>query len=481
MIEDLRYHGIASRDALHRSLGELPIVARRRSEFRLSSLVLAIMSPFLVLKAQYVQKILFATIILDIPLQFGTTLFHRPADAELGALKGLSISATTLALAGLYTSWFIEALTNRNVNQHKSPHINRALTLYLVFVVLSLFIARDVGLSLFEVFLFLQLYLVYVYVANMVRTREDVLFVVSLLLIGGLLESLTIISLRFSNMESTVLGPAHIYVESDARTGLTRVGGTMSPNIAGAYLSVLLAFSASALFTNLGRGRKWLALAVLGLGQIAIILTFSRGAWIALMLAVSVLCLVMWRRGGLSLKAPIAIFAILLLLYVPFRDSISNRVFGDDHGAAESRIPLMNLAFRIIAENPILGVGSNNFSVAMDSYLTGEFRDGRTFLFVVHNKYLLVWAETGILGLAAFLAFLLSAVRMGWQCWKFQDHLLSPLALGLVAGIAGHMVHMTADHFRNRPTQQLLWFGAGLLVAMHRMCSSTPDSCSSIT
>jgi len=37
----------------------------------------------------------------------------------------------------------------------------------------------------------------------------------------------------------------------------------------------------------------------------------------------------------------------------------------------------------------------------------------------------------------AFLAFLLDALRKGWQCWAFQDRLLSPLALGIAAGIAG--------------------------------------------
>jgi O-antigen ligase len=134
----------------------------------------------------------------------------------------------------------------------------------------------------------------------------------------------------------------------------------------------------------------------------------------------------------------------------------------------------MKLAFRIIEDNPVLGVGANNFTVVMDRYLTPEFR--HSFLFAVHNKYLLVLSETGIIGLLAFLAFLLDALRKGWQCWALQDRLLSPLALGFAAGIAGHMVHMSVDVFRGRPTQQLLWLVAALLTAMHRMCAASPDS-----
>ena len=100
------------------------------------------------------------------------------------------------------------------------------------------------------------------------------------------------------------------------------------------------------------------------------------------------------------------------------------------------------------------------------------------FLFAVHNKYLLVLAETGFVGLLAYLAFLLSTVRKGWQCWRFCDEPLSLVALGLTVGIVGHMVHMTVDVFRGRPTQQLVWLIAGLLTAMYQMrpASSPSDS-----
>jgi O-antigen ligase len=170
------------------------------------------------------------------------------------------------------------------------------------------------------------------------------------------------------------------------------------------------------------------------------------------------------------LRAPVAILVILALFYLPFHNVISARLLGDDKGSAESRIPLMNLAWRIFLDHPVLGVGTNNFSVVMDRYLTPEFRHG--FLFVVHDKYLLVLCETGIGGLLAFLAFLLAALRRGWQCWTFHDSFLSPLALGFAAGIAGDMVHMNVDVFRGQPMQQLIWLIAGLLVAMHRICAA---------
>lgn len=455
---------------------DAPSVCTRVRDLSANSLVVAVLSPFLVLTSDFVPRILLAVVILDIPFEFGTHLYYRERDAALGALGGLSISATTLALAGLYLSWFIRSQAKKTSEARSSLHINVPLLLYLIITAVSAAVAQDVSLSLFELALLLEACLIYFYVANNVRTRREVLFVVSFLLIGCVLESVAMIVLQFTGMPSTIWGlPTQIQVEADPSWAFMRVGGSVgSPNFAAAYLSILLASAASVMFASVGRAQKWLAIGVLGLGGVALIFTFSRGGWLATALDMALICLLCWRRRGLSLKTPIVLILILGMLSLPLQSVISARLFEDDKGSAESRVPLMKLAFRIIEDNPVLGVGVNNFTVVMDRYLTSDFREG--WLFAVHNKYLLVLAETGILGLLAFLAFLLDALRKGWQCWAIQDSLLSPLALGIMAGIAGHMVHMTVDVFRGRPTQQLLWLLAGLLAAMHRICMAHEGS-----
>jgi O-antigen ligase len=447
----------------------------RLREISANSLIVAILSPFLALSAGYVPKILLAVVILDIPLQFGTHLYYREADAALGALGGLSISATTLALAGLYASQFLKALAGRAGGARRPLEFGLPLALYVAFSALSLTVARDVGLSFFEVFLNLQMYLLFFYLANFVRTRQEVVYVVSLLLVSGVVESLIIIVLSFTGMPTTIWGiPARIYLDPGIRQGFMRIGGTLgSPNQTAAFLGFMLTPAAALLFSNFESAHKWLARAVLGLGGVALILTFSRGGWVACVFAMSLLCLFSWRRRGLSLKTPLAVLVILVLLYLPFHDVISMRLFGDDRGSAESRIPLMKLAFRIIEDNPVLGVGSNNFQLVMYHYLTSEFRKG--FRYAVHNKYLLVLAETGIGGFLAYLIFLLFTLRNGWRCWTLKDSLLSPLALGFAAALAGHMVQMGVEVFRGRPITQLVWLVAGLLVAMHRICSQEQE------
>jgi putative inorganic carbon (HCO3(-)) transporter len=429
--------------------------SRRPREILADSLVVAILSPFLALTVGWVPRVLLAVVVLDIPLQLGTHLYYREEDAALGALGGLSISATTLALAGLYASRFISALAAPNRAERRPMEINLPLVLYVGFSALSLLVAQDVGLSFFEVFLNLQMYLLFLYVANFVRTRKDVVYLVTLLLGSCILESLIIIVLSFTGMPSTLWGiPTHIYMDPGSARGFARIGGTLgSPNQTAGYFSLLLAPAASLLFTRLGKARKWLARAVLALGGTALIFTFSRGGWIAFAFSLTLLFLCSWRRRGFSVKAPIVILLVLVLLYLPFHTAISMRILGDDRGSAESRIPLMKLAFRIIEDNPVFGVGSNNFQ-----------------FYAVHNKYLLVLAETGIGGFLAYLAFLLGTLRKGWRCWKLNDLLLSPIALGFMAALAGHMVQMGVEVFRGRPITQLVWLVAGLLAAMYRLC-----------
>jgi putative inorganic carbon (HCO3(-)) transporter len=438
-------------------------------ELGANSLIVALLSPFFALTTSYVQRILFAVVILDIPIELGTYLFYRPTDAALGALKGLSISATTIALAGLYVSWIIRAATDKRHEVRSSLQFNVALLFYLAITTLSAFVAEDATLSLFELYLLLEACLIYFYVANHVRSRRDVVFVTSMLMAGCLVESIVILVMRLTVSASTTWDfPIHILAENLGSSGGMRIGGTIGvPNVAGAYLSIMLVFAVSILFTNLGRMHRWLALAVIVLGSVALIFTFSRGGWIALVVGMIVLGFSIWRQRGVSLKAPIAAVALLALVYLPFQSSVSTRLFGDDQGSAGARVPLNMLALRMIADNPILGVGANNFTVAMKQYVTSDFR--HEWLWAVHNKYLLVLAETGIGGLLAYLAFLLGTMRRGWRCWKFRDSLLSPLALGLTAGIAGNMVHQSVDLFRDRPIQQLLWLVAGLLAAMYRI------------
>jgi O-antigen ligase len=100
----------------------------------------------------------------------------------------------------------------------------------------------------------------------------------------------------------------------------------------------------------------------------------------------------------------------------------------------------------------------------MQSYLTIDY--SQAWIATVHNKYLLVWAETGAIGLAAFLWFLASIIRTGWRGATSNDVMLGPLVAGFATGVAGVMAHMMVDIYHSRIHLQMLWLSAALITAM---------------
>jgi O-antigen ligase len=424
-----------------------------------------VLSLLLVLIIRQVRKLLLAVVILDIPFKVNIFLGHRP-DAQLGTLPGWSLSLTTIALVGLYGLWIAEGLA-RNPGMPR-PAFRRSLppALYLGCALLSLAAAREIMFALFAIFLYAQLLLVYLYIASWVRTRQEVLFVVTLLLVGLILESLLIIISQATG-HSFDLGFLSSRVDSTvgAAGELTRSAGTVgSPNTAAIYLTLLLAPALGLVLTRLGRWYRGLGALAFGLGTVALIFTFSRGGWAAFAVSLVVFCILAWWRGWLAPGVPLLIAVMGGLVVTLFQDAILARLLSADNAAAASRIPLMQIAVLMIRDHPLLGVGANNFAVAMAPYLTPDF--SRIWLYTVHNRFLLVLAETGIGGLGAFLALLALTVRQGWRCAKQADPLLAPLAAGVMAAILGDMTQMLVDVYNAPPQLQLLWLIAGLAVAL---------------
>src|SRR5580700_3797585 len=184
------------------------------------SLIIALLSPWVFLMSESTQKVLLAVVILDIPIQFGTHLFYHKTNALMGALGGWNLSATTIALTGLYLSWLVRILTKRDSKERAPLHLNFSLLLYLSTMVISMAVAQDAELAFFEVFLVAQSCLVYFYVANAIRTRRDVMFVVYMLLTGCLLESIVMIAMRLFVTPATAWdGPIHINADLDPQPG----------------------------------------------------------------------------------------------------------------------------------------------------------------------------------------------------------------------------------------------------------------------
>jgi O-antigen ligase len=443
------------------------LLIQRAGQFGASCVVAPLFAPWTALTGS-LRKILLAIALLDIPLQIDSNFGYRDDAAALGALGGFNVSLTTLMLAGLYLGWLVEGVVRRGRVPVPSFRFVLPLAMYVLFVIVSVLTAQDLGLYARGLFLILQLFALFVYLISWVQTRDDVLFVVKLLVCGLMLES-AIILIAAQSAEGFALPGFRVLVDrSTEDLGGPRFYGSLgSPINAAAYLEMLLAPAVALLATPLGRTIKTVAVLGLGLGAIALIGTLSRASWIAAAFSISVTCFAFTRSGG---RRRIAV-PLLLLLFVGgvaamFQSTISTRLTGDDVGSARGRVPLMVTALEIIGDHPELGVGVNSYVAALPRY---ESTFPGEWLYTVHNRYLLVAAETGLGGLVAFLWFLIVTLRRGWLRWRRSDPLLSPLALGFTAALGGQMIHMFVDIFNSRSAIQLLWVVAALIAAMSRI------------
>jgi O-antigen ligase len=420
------------------------------------------------------ERLLLAIVLIDISFPIDVHLGYRSDIASFGALGGLDFSLTTICLTLLYVLWLTELMANRGRLRRSSLVVSTPLALYVAFAAASVAVARDAALSSFELLLLLQTFLLFVYIATRVRTRRQVCFLVGVLLVGVALQGFMTLVLRVTGHSFAFAGLSGRVDVGTAPGGVSseRVGGTVgSPNTAAAYFTLLLAPALALLFAAGGHRRlKQLALLAFPLGVVAVILTLSRGGWIALGLSVTIVCVVAWYRGWLPLGGLIAIAVGVALLLLPFHELIGARLSGGDKGSAASRVPLMHIAANMIRDHPLFGVGANNFAEVLPRYVTPEFT--RDWLYTVHNKYLLVWAETGIGGVIAFVFFMGETIRKAWACVRTADPLMAPLALGFAAAVVGQMAHMFFDVFHSRPQVQSLWVVAALVAAMHAILRS---------
>lgn len=201
------------------------------------------------------------------------------------------------------------------------------------------------------------------------------------------------------------------------------------PNAAAGALMVGVLAAAALLFAH-GSRLRLLGVGLVTLGVTALLLTFSRAAWIGAAAGGAagmwLLGRLAWRRRDLRWGIVLCVVlvgivgVIWLAAYRPF---VAARALGESasDGGQESvelrsvadRIVFTDFALRSIRERPILGVGMGNFPWRASYYIADTFYDLRGDN--VHHIYLSAWAELGGVGLILFVGALIGGIGAAWR------------------------------------------------------------------
>ena len=149
---------------------------------------------------------------------------------------------------------------------------------------------------------------------------------------------------------------------------------------------------------------------------LVIVLSLRRAIWIDIVVALAITGL--WsRRSGFRavIALGLGVVVVLELVYpgaafsyiehaVRYTTGAQGREFSTDYRRWETANAWMN-----VKQHPLTGIGPDGRWTLLNSF-DGQFRPyGFTYL---HNSYLLVWLRLGLLGLVAYVAFLLTSIWM---------------------------------------------------------------------
>ncbi|MDZ7288507.1 MAG: O-antigen ligase family protein [candidate division KSB1 bacterium] len=195
-------------------------------------------------------------------------------------------------------------------------------------------------------------------------------------------------------------------------------------NYYASYLMLAVPLTYALLLAEKGRRRKWFFLSALVCLFFAIVLTVSRSAMVAMLIVFIVFTFYMFRKlSGIKKLFSIGLLAILLTMVglMVFTETgrktvdviaLVHRVqsaFSGRDVSFKQRLTILEIATRMVADHPVIGVGFGTFEQTFNDYQRGNFstQSARS----AHNTPLRMLAETGIIGFLAGAIFIVSLFR----------------------------------------------------------------------
>jgi O-antigen ligase len=239
------------------------------------------------------------------------------------------------------------------------------------------------------------------------------------------------------------------------------------PNIYGRYLALVAVVAMSALLW--ARERKTLVLltALVFALWLGLFPTFSQSSFAALLAGLAVLAALKWSlRWTLAAVGAFVVLGVLVVLLTGGRASL-DRINIDTSGRAN----LVSGGIHLFAQRPIYGYGSGSFPKAYREHVETH----KAPVSVSHTEPITIAAEQGILGVAAYIALVVTAL------WTMAGGLFKRMSVAraaILATFVALLVHTMAyaGFFEDPITWVLLAVGASLAAADQRRVEPCPDT-----
>src|SRR5215207_6384211 len=299
-------------------------------------------------------------------------------------------------------------------SKSKTARIEFFLLAYFMVVVASFLVATDKDRALVEILdMGKDIVIIYsiLFALRQPQTWKQTTWLI--IITTALLCSLSVYQLVTHNYTETFIRLASVQMEKvfgDSSTA--RIGGPINaPNLWG---QILVAVSTLLIFRILHEKHLLVKLAgvvMLGIISYVVLNTFSRGAYLVLVIDVVLILFIFEKRFNPMVAVAAMTVLALLIPFLPanYRDRFSSlTAFGSQNGiyqdtSLRGRSSEMLTGLAMFAEHPILGVGAGNYPANYQRYAQLIGIEFRTEARDPHSLYVQLLAETGILGTITFL------------------------------------------------------------------------------
>lgn len=184
-------------------------------------------------------------------------------------------------------------------------------------------------------------------------------------------------------------------------------GVRLDSNSLGGVLAMLLPLQVAALWGK-GQLKTLGGIALIGISIIGVLISESRGAWVALIAVVGIGVLGQASQRIAPRSVRVAVFAVLVAMGM-----LGLMIFGQTLLQLRSdRWDVWRNSLDLASDYPFTGVGLGGFEMAYSSYVV-LLHVGHTIH--AHDLFLDVWLEQGLLGLVTLGALIVVAIQAMWN------------------------------------------------------------------
>ncbi len=415
----------------------------------------------------FVEKLestVFYLLILFLPTQLGKHFW--PDFSIISGIRIDYLSPTvyvTDVLVGLvFITWLVNTVQRSKFNSStklraRVQSYSSKVKVYFIlicFLLLNIFLSHNIWNGFYHLLKLLEFSFLAYYVSSTITRISQIKKIFFLLGVGVFGQSLLAIAqfliqasiggifYFFGERTFTAMTPGIANADINGKLLLRSYGTFSHPNVLAGFLLVsMMCLLFSLPWVKKGFEKYFLIVALL-LGSSALLLTMSR---LAVILWVALLAFVLLNQIQQKVYKLVAGVILLgsimfLLLATPFGARLIQTNLGEE--SVVQREVLIQSSTTLFTSQPFIGIGLGNFIprlATIQKPLTLAL-----YLQPVHNIFLFVLVETGIVGLGFFIVFLLKTYKKLFTDIKTTTYLLSSriflivLSVMLIIGLFDH-------------------------------------------